>query len=572
MAAVRRHAAALLTACSLLVTMLVLMGGSDAPKLYGAEAAPYDSGGTRTLRNVEPRHHFNQHRGGASARQAKLSAGFGAHPSPSLLLEAEQAVRLPSAPSPTNITGASVRARLDAAFAHTCGAKFMQQLQAWEGRHTPQAEAARVTTRGNAPGVMALVWRCHEDPTSSTLTAEDDDCGGLGDRLVGIVSVLSVALLADLPFYIDWPLASAAIAPRSSYDWRLESSTAYSNRSASSRRELNAVNGRHLYRYIQPSTLRGSVSERLLSVRSNRGSISPLWRADTPATAPWRALLSSQWGLEEVSTAFGCLAHALVRPNDAVVARFGGVLGRLLAAQAAGTAIIGIHVRVGDAAMREGAGDGNDEEAGLILLDTHHASFSSATRIERMLPRGDNSVGVGGTATSSSGAGSSGSSVRGGPPRALWLLVSDSAALKRAAAAKYGSKLVVTDVAPLHVSKRDGEGRRALSHTRHTSVSASLAEGLTPASATTSTSAGYLVPTSTTAATALVEGFGEWWLLSQSDYFVLGVKSAFGRTAVCYSLRGGGAVIEPPANGHPGLRPLRSLWSGDPEESELRGV
>ncbi len=45
--------------------------------------------------------------------------------------------------------------------------------------------------------MRAVIWRCRDH--------EQDDCGGLGDRIKGIISILAYALLTDRAFFIDWP-------------------------------------------------------------------------------------------------------------------------------------------------------------------------------------------------------------------------------------------------------------------------------------------------------------------------------------------------------------------------------
>ena len=395
-------------------------------------------------------------------------------------------------------------------------------VRAYAGRHTPAREAARLEARrqpGALPSVLAVAYRCRE-ANNREVSASDDNCGGIGDRFIGSVSVLLLALLSDTGFAIDWPLAAGALQPplpppnddgRSGGGWGNGggidwSMGAFRHLQPSDVRDVDMINELSIFYAFQPDTLTtflAPASPALISFRTNRGSINLLWSDRLPGGAAMKQRIAAEWGLA-ADTTFGCMLHALFRPSEHVVARFAPLVTDMLSGA---FVFIGIHIRVGDQMMKQGAG-----------AESFGAWFDAAAELERKV---------------SSAAAAAGKTVR-------WLLVSDNAALRADALTRYRGKLVVPDVTPVHVSKRDVQKIYGSEN------EGSVAEGTSPSTAT-------------------LEGVGEWWLLSQCDYFVINVVSAFGRTAAAYSL-GGAVIVVPGSSGEP--QTLASLW--DSIEAQTR--
>ena len=380
-----------------------------------------------------------------------------------------------------------------------CGEKFAARMRTYIDAHTPAQEAALVAAWKADPaansGVRAISWRCREVEGTGVRGSADDLCGGIGDRFIGMMSMFAIALLSNSAFYVDWPLSPYAFKPAlAGFDWKLNGSAYASLPAVGGVKDEDRINADSPFNYYAPDTLRGNIKEPLLSVRTNRGSISILWSGRLIGAGTWRPIIENEWGLS-ASSMFGCLLGSIIRPADATLVRF----SRIVEMQLSGEHVfIGVHVRMGDSDMKKGARAPS--------ADTYMSYFDAATQVE-----------------SSVLAAHPGKSVK-------WLLVSDNPGV-RAAGAALGDKVIVPDVNPVHVSKRD--------------VEKIFGAGVTEAM------------TGVGPGIALQEGFGEWWLLSQCDYFVINMRSAFGRTAAAFSL--GGSVVKLP--GSSGLATVQDYWN-----------
>eukprot|EP00898_Chlorokybus_atmophyticus_P001315 jgi/Chlat1/2184/Chrsp17S02747 len=343
-----------------------------------------------------------------------------------------------------------------------------------------------------------VVFRCRQDG------AVYDQCGGLADRLAGIVSTLAFALVTNRTFLIDWPGVSNAFTspyidfaytawtvggpqvekhmppmPPTKYrperaevvqsmdkKWAIYNWHDCEVRRRGSKNCGGIFNG-HM------AALNAAFTEQTLIFGFNKGVTGPMF--DLQATGD----ILRSLGLKR-ETIFGCLLHYLVSPTQPVRERFANVRSVM---EDPYIFTIGIHIRTGD--------DSFTLNRTLTLEDTdpwdrpphtkYSAYFNAALALEQKFTQPGQ--------------------------RVIWFLISDSEPLKRAAEKAYGSKILTTDIQPAHVDK-----------------------------------AVYSRSARNDAIRNLQEAVGEWWLFSKADYFVMKRYSGFSRTAWAYALKLNSAI------------------------------
>ncbi|GJP50624.1 hypothetical protein CLOM_g9767 [Closterium sp. NIES-68] len=321
-----------------------------------------------------------------------------------------------------------------------------------------------------------------------TFTCTPGLCGGIGDLLIGLVSSFLLCLLQDRILIIDYPWMDDAFEP-SHVDWRLgddvpmEPARAFPPGRRDRRRRGQAdpnevQQGEVLRVNMHNADLPSNVTaffERMSEARNvrlmwNRGLLVRLYEENG---AWWHEL--HRRGLR-LPSAFGCILRYLIMPKPAVRHMVKEGIARLTYP---GTASICIHVRTSDISTWEQPKVGEKvkprKENVKRLLKGSQRLFACAQRLEDYWYSSD----------------APGMSVK-------WVLMSSSLGLKQAAQRKYGSKVMTTDIQPLHIELQGFSDEQR--------------------------------------AEAFQSTVAEWLLFTHCNHFIF-TESGFSKTAALYSLR-----------------------------------
>ena len=333
--------------------------------------------------------------------------------------------------------------------------------------------------------------------------------GGLADRLTGLMTLLLIAMLTDRALAIDWAGFDAALStPRIDTAAALALARRAPPNDVRSVRWLNA-NRLGLREQVE-ADLDTLWPERVLVFQSNRGFTQGLLTSTRHAAAAASRQLSPS------TTQFGCLVDFLLRPTESALATLQPLRDGLAGAHAVETVTIGVHVRTGDASFAAeagglGGGGGAAERLaaeaalGAKLYASHAFIFDYAVELGQQLARtrsraarasdeGGGSSGGGGAA----GSGGGGEVGRASGP--YFVLLGDSPALRRHAAALLGEQSVLywgnaTGSRIGHVARQPGN------------------------------------------AATLQSAVAEHWLFAGCDAFVYSSHSGYPRTAAARALR-----------------------------------
>ena len=300
------------------------------------------------------------------------------------------------------------------------------------------------------------------DPSSARVLVFEvrGNSGGLADRLTGMMTALLLAILTDRAFQLDWPQHAAVLStPRIDVTSLLP---ALGRVRPSDVRRLTWINGdRQKLAKLTSTDLAALWPERVLRVQSNRGFTQAL------LATPEHAAAVAARHLSPAGAQFGCLLNFLFEPTPATLQPH-TALASLLGRRA--EPVVGVHVRTGDGAFVGASADETAQqkaERGRLLYEQHKFIFEYALR-----------------------------RARAHTPTARLLLLSDSVALRRHAAAQLGDAVVnppEADLAVGHVAKGGGDD-------------------------------------------ALRSAVGEFWLFGAADEFVYSSHSGFPRLAASRAL------------------------------------
>ena len=240
-----------------------------------------------------------------------------------------------------------------------CGPPYISRL----ARHAElQATAIRDLEAGRP--ARFIVFRC----------VEDDGCGGLGDRLLGISSVFLYALQTNRAFFIHWPGVDGAVLPAvPGIDWSWTGTRAAAA-AARSAKVVRLVQCRHTCLWTSASGPRLFDAAGLV-VTINRGSVWWKHNARTVHSHVVPTLVRLMSG-GSPSRALACLYRSIVEPTPSLLRR--------IASAAPGGArgpVATMVVNSGEYAMAGVAtGDGGDTAAAAAIAAWLAAAPAAVTR------------------------------------------------------------------------------------------------------------------------------------------------------------------------------------------------
>ena len=290
-----------------------------------------------------------------------------------------------------------------------CGPRFHGFMQEYS---MAQASLLNVSS-GSPQPPRSIAYRCRENSTGG-FTRADEICGGVGDRLVGLIGSYLLALGSDRTFLIDWEMLTDSFVPHT-YNWVFPRQMKSLDESAASV-VMGFISNACVLSLLPPSAQKAEVA--VYSLQTNRGCVHDLYNASSSPTDRWVVILRERLGLNP-ETAFGCLFHSLFTPSDRLIATFGKYAQILLDPN---VFAIGIHVRLGDHYMARNLSVTH-------VLDGISNIWEAAEAIanQEALPH----------------------------QRVVWLFLSDSSALRVGVKAAFPDRVLLTDVLPTHINKFD---------------------------------------------------------------------------------------------------------------------
>ena len=368
-----------------------------------------------------------------------------------------------------------------------CGSVWDNTLQKYTAFHASSTLARNGTARDESSPKVAM-FTC----VDSALLI--DDCGGIGDRIVGIVSTFLFAVATKRLFFINWPAVEIVFSP-ASFDWTLPHG--WDNATSDlDRRNCGSYWDRGPC-WSHPSMYDGFHA---LSFRINRGVVHEIFT--NKEWSPWRLKLEPLGLLPE--TAFACAFHSLFIPSvqlKTLLRRQSRYSEQVLQKTALSVAL---HFRFGESGLFE-QGTHFDEvvdfrkqsmvryvdKAGFSLSIPH---LKSAYHYGcKFLPQLEQ----------------------------VWLVVSDSITF-RTAAKSFSDSL----------AKHDGYLSRR--HRNCDKVTVIIPE-LNPSHISLYEYASHNITLQRTFSDTLLESVAEWWLLSQCKVHVVDGFSGFSRAAYAIS-------------------------------------
>ncbi|CAI5478404.1 unnamed protein product [Closterium sp. Yama58-4] len=354
---------------------------------------------------------------------------------------------------------------------------------AWQHNYTAFHSSARAAARDPSARAQEKA-----ELRYLTFTCTPGLCGGIGDLLIGLVSSFLLCLLQDRILIVDYPWMLHAFEPNH-IDWRLGDDVPMNparpfppgprDRRRRGGGDPNEVQEGEVLRVnLHNRDLPSNVTEffeRMRAARNirlmwNRGLLVRLYEED----GPWWHELHRR-GLR-LPSAFGCILRYLIMPTPAVRHMVREGIVRLTYP---GTASICIHVRTSDISTWEQPKVGERvkprKENVKRLLKGSQRLFACAQKLEDYWYSSD----------------APGMAVK-------WVLMSSSLGLKQAAQRKYGSKVMTTDIQPLHIELQGFSDEERAEAFRST--------------------------------------VAEWLLFTHCNHFVF-TESGFSKTAALYSLR-----------------------------------
>ncbi|CAI5474888.1 unnamed protein product [Closterium sp. Yama58-4] len=354
---------------------------------------------------------------------------------------------------------------------------------AWQHNYTAFHTSARTAARDPSARAQEKA-----ELRYLTFTCTPGLCGGIGDLLIGLVSSFLLCVLQDRILIVDYPWMLHAFEPNH-IDWRLGDDVPMDparpfppgprDRRRRGGGDPNEVQEGEVLRVnLHNRDLPSNVTEffeRMRAARNirlmwNRGLLVRLYEEDG---AWWHEL--HRRGLR-LPSAFGCILRYLIMPTPAVRHMVREGIARLTYP---GTASICIHVRTSDISTWEQPKVGEKvkprKENVKRLLKGSHRLFACAQKLEDYWYSSD----------------APGMAVK-------WVLMSSSLGLKQAAQRKYGSKVMTTDIQPLHIELQGFSDEERAEAFRST--------------------------------------VAEWLLFTHCNHFIF-TESGFSKTAALYSLR-----------------------------------
>eukprot|EP00270_Netrium_digitus_P017399 TRINITY_DN6373_c0_g1_i1.p1 TRINITY_DN6373_c0_g1~~TRINITY_DN6373_c0_g1_i1.p1 ORF type:complete len:473 (+),score=85.77 TRINITY_DN6373_c0_g1_i1:175-1593(+) len=290
----------------------------------------------------------------------------------------------------------------------------------WQSNYSSLHDSIRLSSKMRPrSGQRFVTFTCKE---------KQNRCGGLGDVLVGIVGAFIVGLMQDRALVIDWDWISYAFEPNQ-IDWTMSDDIPVQpskrlnpwNLKTNPPIKKNSVVRFNMLNRPLPSNLAevfDSVDHASnIKLFVNRGMLSKILSED----GPWKEKLESM-GLT-LPYAFGCILRYILRPKLEVEDLVNDYIEML---ETPSKPTLCVHVRAADSYSWK-KDDNFTEPAELqprVLLKAASRAFSCATTLtDFWYPK---------------------------PENVNWLIFSSSQVLKEAAKEKFGSKIVISHIRPLH--------------------------------------------------------------------------------------------------------------------------
>ena len=390
-----------------------------------------------------------------------------------------------------------------------CGSRWKRAQQDYASYHKRGTDVLW-SDANNSYGVA--LYACVDSPNAH------DDCGGIGDRIVGMVSTYLFAVATNRLFYVDWLAATVIFSPVT-FNWVLNEGAFPPNMVTHvDRRNCGFYWGRGPC-FVSPSFYDDF---RIISFRINRGVVHDIFL--NPEYSEWRELLEPM-GLT-AETAFACAFHSLFTPTQQVKHL---VKPSTQVVASRSTVPFGLHFRFGESGLFESGGTFFDPsfdfrkesmiarvDKSIVSLRTLH--FMTAHKVGcRLFPSF----------------------------QAVWVVLSDSLEFRHAVMAFNATlsqrggyvswrrrscdhvKIVIPDIKPSHISLFE-----------YSSHNISLKRSMND---------------------QLIDNAAEWWLLSQCHVFVLDGFSGFSRAAYAVSF---GIGVHPHGRIYRSILELGHIYSG----------
>ncbi|GAA5820905.1 hypothetical protein JCM11251_001870 [Rhodosporidiobolus azoricus] len=324
------------------------------------------------------------------------------------------------------------------AFARGSREKYAELLSQAEAGHAGKCQGAKWL--GNYEKMHAEMLAGEREPKFISYHCEQGiNCGGLGDRLLGMTSAFFFGLVTDRAFLAEWqsPIPLDVVFDSPHLNWSYSSFTSESHpilgqkklREASS--ELDII---HFDRLSVDATF-GTTS---WNPRKGRKLTPGFEKRDLAYQSPWikfftnRGMIQRSFSYKHLqksidrlglqpSTAFACISQYLFKPKPPAL----DLISEYTSVLALPTVFsVGIHVRTGDRSMK-------DLDYDKINTVKRHSQFFRCAR-------------------------ELGETYASPDQRVVFYLVTDSAHLKEDAQRVFGQRLVTTDMQPQHVHQKAG--------------------------------------------------------------------------------------------------------------------
>ncbi|BGP20168.1 hypothetical protein JCM10213v2_008303 [Rhodosporidiobolus nylandii] len=331
------------------------------------------------------------------------------------------------------------------AFSRGSMQKYAELLRQAELGHAGKCEGA--TWLSKYEGKHREMLAGEREPKFISYSCEQGiNCGGLGDRLLGMTSAFFFGLLTNRAFLAEWqsPIPLDVVFDSPHLNWSYSSFTSSSHpvlgqpALAEKAAELDII---HFDRLSVDATF-GTAS---WNAQKDKPLTPGFEKRDLAYASPWIKFFTNRGmvyrsfqykhlqksiarlGLKPES-AFACISQYLFKPKPpamSLISQYTSVLAL------PSVFSIGIHVRTGDRSMRDPEWDQ------LNTVKRHTQFFRCARELGETYATKDQEV--------------------------VFYLVTDSAYLKEDAQRVYGSKLVTTDIVPQHVHQKAGHAEGVFS-------------------------------------------------------------------------------------------------------------
>ncbi|BGP27739.1 hypothetical protein JCM10295v2_006714 [Rhodotorula toruloides] len=265
------------------------------------------------------------------------------------------------------------------------------------------------------------------------------NCGGLGDRLLGMTSTFFFGLMTGRAFLSEWqsPVPLDVIFDSPHVDWSHSSYTSSSHHILGQKRLADAAADLDIIHFDRLS-VDATFGTTNWNPKKGRALTPGFELRDLAYQSPWikfytnRGMIYRSFkykhlqksihrlGLES-TTAFACISEYLFKPKPPAL----DLITQYTSVLALPTIFsVGIHIRTGDQSMRD------DEYDKVNTVKRHIAFFRCARELGETYARKDQKI--------------------------VFFLITDSQNLKQDAQRVLGNKLITTDMVPQHVHQKSG--------------------------------------------------------------------------------------------------------------------